>query len=395
MLNQNFSTKELLRFLKLADLRNHKTTKTALIHDLDAVCDLIAKGTFDFSIQKRDSIYLTEKLTDILILRKINDHLKRLYKDEQANRRIIINQVATLLPDNCAFWVLRTDIAKFYESIDRNRIIGKLRNDAMVSYFSLALIKKLFDHPLIVSETGLPRGIGLSATLSEVYMRKFDRYIRGHDGVYFYARFVDDILIFSHKKDAIIKIKDEMDFHLEEGLIQNKKKTSLFDGLNIKPTMPLNYLGYKFTSEKIGKVKKVNISISDNKVKKIKTRIVLSFVSYLKAGDLAALENRIKFLTGNYSIRSASDDGHDLRAGIYYNYQCINCKTDLNDLNVFYQKILFSRHGSLGAKLNMSLSVADRDRLKKYSFRNGFSNKIHHRFTYSEMKMIKEGWRNE
>jgi hypothetical protein len=395
-MNQIFSSNELLRYVKLTDFKDHKTNKADLIVALDNACQSISKGKFEFKICKRGMIFYVDQLVDILILRKLNDNIKRIYKDEQSNRRIIINQITTLLPDACPFWILRTDIAKFYESVDRDRIYSKLHNDAMLSYFSLWLIKKVFSNPLIELESGLPRGIGISSTLSEIYMRKFDKYVRGCNGVYYYSRFVDDILIFSNHESSLQMIRGEMDNILEEGLKQNKSKTRIFNGSFIEKNNPLEYLGYRFLIKKVGKEpKKVEISIASKKVNKIKTRLVLSFTSYLKDSNIELLEDRIKFLSGNYSIKSGMNNRHDLKAGIYYNYLHINTLSSLEELNVFFHKLLNSKKGSLGMKLAAKLTIADKDRLKVYSFKNGFENKIYHKFRYAEMKEIKMSWLHE
>lgn len=45
-------------------------------------------------------------------------------------------------------------------------------------------------------ENGLPRGLSISSVMSELYMKYFDLRIRRLEGVYYYARFVDDIVVF-------------------------------------------------------------------------------------------------------------------------------------------------------------------------------------------------------
>lgn len=232
-MNQNFSSKELLSYLRLADLKEYRIRLEDLKTALEDATKKITNGSFEFNIHQKGLIFYSNNLVDVLILRKLNDNIKRIYKDEQANRRVIISQITTLLPDACPFWILRTDIAKFYESVDRVRIYDKLQNDARLSYFSLWLIKKIFAHRLVNASTGLPRGIGISSTLSEIYMRKFDRHIRGCRGVYFYSRFVDDILIFSNHEESLEQIRNNMDEHLEGGLKQNKSKTKIYNGSEI------------------------------------------------------------------------------------------------------------------------------------------------------------------
>lgn len=93
-------------------------------------------------------------------------------------------------------WVVRLDVRHFYESINREAILMKLVEDARLSYTTLDLLQTLFKNPIIASSTGLPRGLGISAELSELYMKYFDLSIRRVGGVYYYARFVDDIIVF-------------------------------------------------------------------------------------------------------------------------------------------------------------------------------------------------------
>lgn len=393
-MNQNYSPDQLLKLCKHSELSDNKIRKEDLVRSLVDASARISDGTFDFNLKSCSEFFITEDLVNKLVLRKLNDNLKRLYKDEQSNRRVIINQITTLFEDTCPFWILRTDISQFYESIDRDRLVEKLQGDAMLSYFSIWLLRKLFSHPLLVNKSGLPRGIGLSATLSEIYMRKFDRWARTFDGVYYYARFVDDIIIFSDKKQCLEQLKQLMDENLEKGLKKNKKKTSIFAGNTISFKKPLEYLGYQFTIKTVKSSKFVNISIAEKKIKKIKSRIAYSFADFIKNKDYSLLEKRIKFLTGNYSIRSRID-GNDLRAGIYYNYCNIDIKNTsvFQELNIFFQKILFSKRGSFGIKLSALLSPTQKSALSRYSFIHGFKNKVYHTFNANELKQISSCWK--
>ncbi|HML66220.1 MAG TPA: RNA-directed DNA polymerase [Dysgonomonas sp.] len=390
-MNQNFSSQQLMRLCKQDEWEDYDLTKDGLLKLIDENFEKIISGTFEFQINKVGDYYLTEDLPQKLILRKLNDNLKRLYKDEQANRRIIIRQVKTLLEENGPMWILKTDIEKFYESIDKEKIISKLKNDSMLSFHSLYLIDKLFSNDKIEGITGIPRGLNISATLSEIYMRKFDRWVQRIIGVYYYARFVDDIVIFSNDKSVIEDINKNINFNLEKGLKKKEKKTAIYNGSDIKTSYPLEYLGYRFTTTTNGRNKSLSLSIAEKKVKKIKSRIIYSFLDYLKNADFDLLEKRIKFLTGNFSVKK-SNDGNELKAGLYYNYSHITDLRVFDELNIFYRKLLYSRNGSLGIKLNANLSSHQRDILSKYSFKHGFLKKVYISFTFEEMSNIKKCW---
>lgn len=391
-MNQNYSSQQLIKLCKQREWEDYGLSKEELIDKIDSNFTEIVNGSFMFDIEQVGDYYLTHDLPQKLIIRKLNDNIKRLYKDEQANRRIIIKQVKTLLAENGPMWVLRTDIEKFYESINRERLLLKLRNDSMLSFHSQNLLDKLFQNPSLASSTGLPRGLNISATLSELYMRNFDKWVRRTNGVYFYARFVDDIIIFSNSEKVINDLNSKINRNLEKGLNKKLIKTGVYKGGNIKANRPLEYLGYQFTTETIKNKKSLTISIANKKVKKIKSRITHSLLDFIKNENFTLLENRIKFLTGNFSVRKNSE-GNDLKAGIYYNYSHITDFDIFDELNLYLRKSLHSKSGNFGSKLSSKLDNSQRQILANYSFKHGYFKKIFCPFTVEEMIDIKDCWR--
>jgi len=122
-MNQSFQRQQLIRLCKKAEYIDYGMTINQLSESLEASYEEIAKDAFEFSLKQVNEYFLTNDLPNKLILRKLNDNIKRIYKDEQANRRIIISQVKTLLSETCPFWVIKTDIKGFYESIMYNPMI--------------------------------------------------------------------------------------------------------------------------------------------------------------------------------------------------------------------------------------------------------------------------------
>lgn len=393
-MNQSFTRQELAKLCKQSEYIEYGITSRQLENLLNDTFEKIVEDKFEFELTQVKDYFLTKDLPNKLVLRKLNDNIKKLYKDEQSNRRIIISQIKTLLEESCPFWILKTDISSFYESINRLRITEKFKNNSMLSYQSLYLLNRLFSNNLLETNTGVPRGLNISATLSEIYMRKFDKWIRRCEGVYYYARFVDDIIIFTNSEKSISYISENLDLKLNEfaeGLISNKIKTDNFDGSLIKPNKPLEYLGYKFTKSINKKNVNLKVTIADKKIEKIKTRIILSFLDFIKNKDFTLLENRMKFLTGNYSIRK-SIDGNDLRAGIYYNYLHVNDFSIFEELNLFYRKALFSRNKKFGNKLSIALNLVQKEKLNKYCFKTGFQEKIYNSFTSEQMSKVISCW---
>ncbi len=406
-MNQNFNSKELKRHLKKGELYRNEIIESQLDTELDNIEKKIVENNFTFNIKKNESYFFVETLPEKLLLRKLNDNIKRIYKDEQANRKFVIQQIKILLAEDTAFWVIKTDIKSFYESIDRNKIFNKLKNDAMLSYYSILLINSIFNNSIVKENNGLPRGINISSTLSEIYMRKFDKWIQRFSDVYYYARFVDDIIIFISNKLSAIKMLGLLDDKLREttsNLEINKSKTELFEGERIlriedltnNKTKKANieFLGYDFRISKDSTKKKklITISIAEKKIKKIKTRIVRAYLDYLKNKDFELLNKRIIFLSGNYGI-SKSFDNSILKAGIYYNYSHLNNYDKLSELNTFHRKLLFSKRNNLGSRVSLNLTDNQKNILKKYCFKTGFYKKIYTSFSYQEMSEITNCWK--
>lgn len=403
-MNQSFQRQQLIRLCKKAEYIDYGMTIKQLTDSLDTSYEEIANDSFEFSLKQVSEYFLTKDLPNKLILRKLNENIKRIYKDEQANRRIIISQVKTLLSETCPFWVIKTDIKSFYESIDRERLISKFHDDSMLSYQSMFLMKRIFENPILVGKSGVPRGMNISAAMSELYMRKFDRWVRSYDSVYYYARFVDDIIIFSNSLKDSISLIENLNPQLKilaEGLSINQKKTELFDGktlenldiksgCKIRQKHKLDYLGYSFRIENgRTKARKLIVSIAEKKITKIKTRIIKAFLDFSKNKDFNLLEKRIQFLTGNYSIRK-SEEGNSLRAGIYYNYLQVTSHSVFIGLNQLLRKSIHSKSPNFGAKIG--LSNLQKSKLSKYCFLAGFEKKVFFEFSYIEMQQIIKCW---
>lgn len=202
-----------------------------------------------------------------------------------------------LLTENVEVRIVRLDVRHFYESIDRQHILAKLIDDARLSYHSLMLLKSLFNDPTIAAGTGLPRGLGISAVLSELYMKYFDLDFKKIEGVYYYARFVDDIIVFcSSEASKEIAWKYAGDELTKIGLQLNEEKS-----YSLNPNQhgaEFTYLGYTF--KKTGN--RLNVTIAQKKLNVIKTRLTRSFVRFSKDHDFTLLKLRIKFLTGNFTL---------------------------------------------------------------------------------------------
>lgn len=324
-----------------------------------------------------------------LLTRKICKNVGGMYKVKQANRNAIIRQVKSLLKAPCELYVLRLDIHHFYESIDEEKILERLRADGKENAQTIKYVTRIFETMHTLGVRGLPKGVGISAVFSELLMKKFDYEVKRLDGVYYYARFVDDMILFCNSQSVM----DVAYKRIEELL--GEMQLSLNDSKTIRWTVasgkPLEYLGYSFTKVS-ATTKQVEVSIAVNKVKKIKTRIVRSFMAYMRNRNYAMLRKRMRYLTGNFSLR-VTDSPIQPGVGLYYNYKYIDrdCSA-LRDIQSFYMALLHCRNGRLGMALVSNLTGDEYKELESYSFVFGFKNKVHHAFQRSEIRQITRIW---
>lgn len=104
-------------------------------------------------------------------------------------------------------------------------------------------------------ENGLPRGLSISSVMSELYMKYFDLRIRRLEGVYYYARFVDDIVVFCSNEKTQENAWNFISESLAKmGLCMNTTKSYKWNSQ--QKTIKLNYLGYTFLPKdgKSGKI---------------------------------------------------------------------------------------------------------------------------------------------
>ena len=100
---------------------------------------------------------------------------------------------------------------------------------------------------------GIPRGIGISSLLSEIYMRDIDNHIKKRSEVIFYVRYVDDIFMLIAElpkgQDIITYYNNLINEFKNKGLDlqpEDSEKCSLFSCTEFKePSFDITYLGYK------------------------------------------------------------------------------------------------------------------------------------------------------
>ncbi|WP_081214910.1 antiviral reverse transcriptase Drt3a [Pandoraea pnomenusa] len=419
MIDQTFSARNLLRLTTRLDPKKYRLgrKRADYLASLEKISAQILSDDFtfsNFSTSHREGkpVYSVTSHVDEFALRKLSDNLSRIYGVRQANRTDIIGQVIPLLKEKIPFSLLKFDIKSFYESVNRISLLQQIDQDSLLSFRSKSLLNQLLRTDRHFPGTGLPRGINLSATLSEFYMKDFDSLARNLSGIYFYVRFVDDILIFTYSDPA--HLKESLQRILPIGMRLNDSKERLlgFDRngncIRYEGAPEISYLGYRFVFRPVsaapqGKQVKgtppppprLTIKIAETKLLKIKRRIMLSIFSFFQNKDASLLKDRIRFLTGNCQMKRDADNGR-LFTGIYYNYSHIDESgiKELQTLTKFMRSAILSKKGAFGIKMQSYLTREDRRILISYCFEAGFRQKITHKSTPERLKQIKECWRH-
>ncbi len=101
-------------------------------------------------------------------------------------------------------WVLKCDIKQFFGSID-HRILTRVLNDYIEDNDLRALLQNVIGSFETMSQScvGLPLGNLTSQLFSNVYMNRFDQFVKHRLRVEHYIRYADDFVFLSHDKSLL------------------------------------------------------------------------------------------------------------------------------------------------------------------------------------------------
>lgn len=320
-------------------------------------------------------------------LKQVQKNIKASFKIKTSNRYEISNQVINMLDNNFPKYVIRTDIESFFESIPHNKLKEKLNKNHILNIESKNIINKILDQYGELSKTnkGVPRGVGISSYLAELYMEDIDNKIKALPNLTYYARYVDDmILVFTPntKYDKTCYLKKILKIIKSEGLQLKKEKTKSYN-LYKKSNIKLEFLGYQIFKNNDSKIE---VSITSSKCDKYKEKIDLSIKDYIRninyneKSARKLLRNRLKYLTGNTRLLNAKKD---ILIGIYFSNILLTDTKKLKGLDDYLKYKL--------DKLNPTINL--QDKFSKYSFEKGFKEKTFYKFDVKTLKAILNIWR--
>ncbi|MDE5849130.1 MAG: RNA-directed DNA polymerase [Muribaculaceae bacterium] len=339
----------------------------------------------------------------------IKDDIAKHYKRKPSDRNIIVEQLKRLLDNKLPKCIIRADIKSFFESVPMDKLLKRLENDGYVSTLTMYYLKKISQDVKAKGVDGLPRGLAFSSYLTEIYLQKADDEIRNLPNLYFYQRYVDDIvMLFSMDKKVPPKLrlnegwkhwkcikeifKDE-DLTLHE---DGKKKCVIYSGETTKKEF--DYLGYKF---KINQGKLI-IKLSDNRLNGYVNKIVAVINHYNETArdneslpdepkedvgrrrkrqqPLKRLFGQLSALTGNGMLKGPKSN---ILTGIYYSNVHITCIDDFKTLDNLLEDYITShldvpenlfKYDDACSPEDTVLKIKEM-MIQKWSFVDGFKNR--------------------
>lgn len=359
------------------------------------------------------TIFHFPKLENELVARKICENIASATQIKTKGRTEIVSSLRLLLEEGVPFRVYRLDISSFYESFLRSEVLDVVNALRKLSPHSKILINELLADHASIGGLGVPRGLSISALLSNLMMQKFDLAMSNNSECFFYARYVDDIIILtSHREDLIGHVR-RIEKLLPRGLHLNPTKKDIFGAdayvspLNSKEKQSIllefDYLGYSFSVRDPEKIKgkkdgahfrDVTIDIAAKKIRKLKTRISRAFYDFSKNRNWNLLKDRIKFLTMNFGVYNAKAGGKKL-AGIYNSYPLVSSDAPgLKELDHFLRNAILSKSGRLCSLSAPLITQQQRSDLMRCSFAKGHEHKRFVYFSGSRLKEIQDCWKH-
>lgn len=346
--------------------------------------------------------------SDKIIERKITHNLRQAFGVRASNRSSIIENLRLILREGIPFRVYRLDIARFYESFLKEEIKKVVAKNFRLSPKSRSILVSLLENHSLLGGVGAPRGLPVSSVIAEIMMRDFDLKIKNSKNIFFYKRYVDDIIIVTsgdeNKRDFLVRIKNFLPAGLNlnsEKLEVSPKVEPLFKVKNDAPKVAVaefEYLGYKFSisnpknNSLYKKYRVVDIDIAEKKYKRYKLRISRAFYDFYKTNDWNLLKDRIRYLSGNFRVFNPHI-GKTKLAGIYHNYPEVNPNAkNLSGLDHFLRGIVLHGSGRLGKLVAPLLTAPMRREILSCNFSLGHKEKRFTHFSSGRISTIKKCW---
>lgn len=393
---------------------------------MEALADKVNERDFKITLDKIDldgksGYTVPDTAENFFVMKTLQYNLKKVFKVQQANRHRIMTQVRILMNESTPKYIIRTDVHHFYESIPQDKLLNMIMGNTLLSKMSIRFIWQILEEYERKKDEeepkgfGVPRGVGVSAYLSEIYLRDLDEKIKHRPEVVYYVRYVDDIfMILSHLpvgtslEQYYGSIRNDfsdlgltlMDPNVED----DKNKLQLLDFYTFMKEGEKNeqgsftYLGYKLrwlrSVCESGTKLSTQFAMSKEKNQRIRDRIDAAFVhftektKYSLSGARKDLKDSLRFIAGNFRLTKSKSG---IKAGIYYSNDLLTDTNALAGLTAY----LHSKTRNISVYPEVLKGMPERqiyiESIKRMVFRFDFQKnwKAHKSFSLSD-KRIRE-----
>ena len=212
---------------------------------------------------------------------------------------------------NADFYILKCDIAKFFYSIDKQKLFDIIKRYVKDSQFLELTRKIIFDG---TGKKGIPIGNYTSQYFANIYLNELDHYVKEKLGIKYYVRYMDDFVMIMNDKEECKRTKQRIKEFLETRLdLRLNSKTTYF-----KHKQGLSFCGYRIFVNKM-------ILMNANK-KKIYKRV--------RRWNRLYQENKLDIMKAATSLNSWL--GHSSHTNSY-----LYAKKIMNKCNWFYKPDLY------------------------------------------------------
>lgn len=355
---------------------------------------------------KGKAAYTVDDMASMLISKFIALEIKNQYQLRPAHRDEVVEELRVLLDNPMQKILIRADIHHFYESILQQSLLERIEADDYLTATTVRYLRKFFyEYNQLTNNQehkGLPRGLSFSPELAEIYLHEFDKKVKSVNGLYFYKRYVDDIVLLVNPSkinvddcwNAIQEIAEGLSLTLHNDNDKIVKVQLPIDG--DKP-FSFNYLGYQFRYSN----GHTELLLTEEKVKKYCKTIDCIFNAYTKvanyrttdehgkkhADGLLQFMHRIDALTGNGNLDSRRNF---VKTGLFYSNKLLTDKSQLEVLDNYLAEALndperFSPPHNLfnygeGNNYDENMRRIKEKILTKYSFKSGFNDRRMYRW---------------
>ena len=248
------------RFVEKVLSRGFSIPSKKQIHKIDST-----KKRIVYTFPQEENYIL--KLLTYLLIRKYDGifssslySFRVNYSVKQAFQRIVTT------PNISQYYTYKVDISDYFNSIDLDILLPRLRNVLCDDQPLYDLIEALLKNPSVVEngeirqeKKGVMAGCPISAFLANVYLLDLDRMFAEENAIY--CRYSDDIIIFTKTEEDQKRLKKKLLASLDAYHL----KLNTAKEVSTMPNEPWTFLGLKYVNGQI--------DVSDIAVKKIKAKM--------------------------------------------------------------------------------------------------------------------------